>query len=252
MKRARFLLLALVVAIMMMGAGYAYWSERIEIKNTVNTGELDVKFTEADVKVDDDYEDLLDKKEEKHRSKGAPWVAKAEVDSKDNKKVVVEVKNMYPGARFTVETKLKNTGTIHAKLTDIEFDFEHGSKDFAKYLILKEIKIGDKTYESDKAVNKVDLSDWEVKLLKTSGLRTNEAENVEGVQPEWGWPWPPKPDPEPQPDPDEDTIDIEYTFEIDRKATENQVKENATYKFSLKAIVRQLNDRGDGRIRFDE
>ena len=38
MKRARFLLLALVVAIMMMGAGYAYWSERIEIKTQLIQG----------------------------------------------------------------------------------------------------------------------------------------------------------------------------------------------------------------------
>ena len=43
-EKTRFLVLSLAVAIMLMGAGYAYWTETLTISNTVTTGALELDF----------------------------------------------------------------------------------------------------------------------------------------------------------------------------------------------------------------
>ena len=56
MKKTKSLALVLVVAIMMMGAGYAYWTEDLTINTTVDTGILDVTFEEP-ANIDDENVD---------------------------------------------------------------------------------------------------------------------------------------------------------------------------------------------------
>jgi hypothetical protein len=48
MKRTKFILLALVVALILMGAGYAAWTQTFTINSTVQAGELFVKVSNAD------------------------------------------------------------------------------------------------------------------------------------------------------------------------------------------------------------
>lgn len=45
MKKTRFLALTLVVALALMGAGYAAWMDVLKVDTTVKTGYLDVDFT---------------------------------------------------------------------------------------------------------------------------------------------------------------------------------------------------------------
>jgi len=54
MKKTRFLVLVLVVSIMLIGAGYAYWNETLKINTYFKAGNLDVNFKWYDISVADD------------------------------------------------------------------------------------------------------------------------------------------------------------------------------------------------------
>ncbi len=105
MKKSRFLVLALVVAVMMMGAGYAAWTEQVTITNNVCTGELDVDlqdggfvntFSAAGVP-DDTYA-----------------TGDYTVDATDANKATVSIEGLYPGAIVEVSIPVKNVGTLKA------------------------------------------------------------------------------------------------------------------------------------------
>ncbi len=104
MKKTRFIALALVVAIMLMGAGYAAWTDTMEIKTTVKTGHLDVHFVDEASFVLADY------------TQGKVEYAKANnaVTKEENNWDVakVELSNMYPGALSKVTLKMVNNSTI--------------------------------------------------------------------------------------------------------------------------------------------
>jgi predicted ribosomally synthesized peptide with SipW-like signal peptide len=45
--KKKFLALTMASAVMLMGAGYAYWNDTLAIDNTVSTGEFNVKIVSA-------------------------------------------------------------------------------------------------------------------------------------------------------------------------------------------------------------
>lgn len=102
MKKIRFITLALVVAVMLMGAGYAYWTQTLTISNTVTTGNLDVDFTAASVSNVSAYMD--------------DTASGAQVSPTDNNIINVTLAEMYPGASTTINFTLKNSGTMAAKI----------------------------------------------------------------------------------------------------------------------------------------
>src|SRR5690554_3469385 len=61
MKKTRFILLTLVAALTLMGAGYAAWTQSFNISGTVNTGDLFVGITkgETTVKLETDDGDVV-------------------------------------------------------------------------------------------------------------------------------------------------------------------------------------------------
>lgn len=112
MKKSKFLVLALAVAVMLMGAGYAYWQEDLTIGNTITTGKLDFTFQKASIMEVDDY---MDRGIEKSSCK---------VNQDDNQ-VDIVLQGMYPGAEAKVYFELLNSGTMKAKLKNFavsEFD----------------------------------------------------------------------------------------------------------------------------------
>ncbi len=46
MKKTRMIAIALAVAVALMGAGYAVWTQNVVVKGTVNTGQLLMEITE--------------------------------------------------------------------------------------------------------------------------------------------------------------------------------------------------------------
>ncbi len=119
MKKARFLALALVVAVMMVGAGYAWWTDLTEIDTTVSTGELNVDVQWANIT---------------HPSYTGGTISGGINDADgDNKKIVVNISNLYPtkyknngdDARETfarIHFSVVNNGTVPVKLDSIEYN----------------------------------------------------------------------------------------------------------------------------------
>ena len=118
MRKSRFLVLALVVAVMMMGAGYAAWTETVTINNNVCTGELDVDLAAGTVAVFSDTAGAVE-------PAGITRTAEAVLDAGDteNNTATVTVDNLYPGAFVTISVPISNVGTIPAKLDAITNTF---------------------------------------------------------------------------------------------------------------------------------
>lgn len=105
MKKARFLAMTLVVAIMMMGAGYAYWQEELTISNTIDTGVLDVVFVEPTTVGSDEYTGA---------NEGMV------VANSDGHSLQLQFKEVYPGADCQVKFNLSNIGTLAAFVDELE------------------------------------------------------------------------------------------------------------------------------------
>lgn len=101
MKKTRFLVLALAVAVMLMGAGYAWWTETVVIHTEVSTGELNVAIDSATASADRDV--LV----------GDPVIG---VDAFGQDQVKLKFDKMYPGAKGNAVIKIKNTGTVQVKV----------------------------------------------------------------------------------------------------------------------------------------
>ena len=100
MKKTRFLVLALAVAVMMMGAGYAWWSETLVVDTQVTTGELNVAFDGVVTSADRDV--------------GLPAATFDTVLGAE--RANIKFLNMYPGANGKAEIYIKNTGTVAVKV----------------------------------------------------------------------------------------------------------------------------------------
>ncbi|ABR46720.1 hypothetical protein Amet_0493 [Alkaliphilus metalliredigens QYMF] len=129
MKRTKFLALALVVALMMMGAGYAYWTQDLTIQNTVNTGELDVQFTELELDVE-----------------GAAYMGSASsflpADTDGEYNLKLDLIDAYPGAGFTVSFDLANTGTLAANVRNFDITDTNNNADL---VLVRSYTVGNST-----------------------------------------------------------------------------------------------------------
>lgn len=104
MKRTKFLALVLVVAIMMMGAGYAAWQETLTINHTVSTGNVDVDLSNGTAVVfENDTINTPDGLEH------TPTVVGSEQEA------TVTLTNLYPGAKVVVTIPVKNNSTMPVK-----------------------------------------------------------------------------------------------------------------------------------------
>lgn len=105
MKKTKLIALTLVVAIMMMGAGYAAWTDTLEITGTVNTGQLDVCF----VDLSNNFEVVPDA----HMNGNVQYSA---IDSELMNRAIITINDVYPGSKFDVNLKIKNNSTMPVKI----------------------------------------------------------------------------------------------------------------------------------------
>jgi hypothetical protein len=135
MKRTKFVMLAVIVALVLMGAGYAAWTQVFTIESTVNTGELFVQVentsneyevlnSDGDVVASgnldttDDYLNLS-----VATAEGDPSVINGENGTLSE--LTFELYKMYPGTRVISDITFQNLGTLKAKTvysTDIDLD----------------------------------------------------------------------------------------------------------------------------------
>ncbi|HZJ76874.1 MAG TPA: hypothetical protein VFC70_04110 [Oscillospiraceae bacterium] len=107
MKKTRFLALILAVVLMLMGAGYAFWTENLKIDATVKTGKLDFKFSDAKI-----------------LSKSKHIEANISVKNMDDEKgnmLKLRFEDVYPGAEAEISFNMENKGTIPLKVEGFKF-----------------------------------------------------------------------------------------------------------------------------------
>lgn len=106
MKKPKILIASLAASVMIMGSGYAYWTQDLEIDNTVSTGYLDVKFVQASV---GDYD-----------NRGVSDLVTVDKSiAEDGQSMTFTVGNLYPGAGAALNFVVENTGTVNAKVSGV-------------------------------------------------------------------------------------------------------------------------------------
>lgn len=117
MKKVKIIALVMVFSIMLMGVGYAAWTDKVTLNTTVSTGIFDVDFTQVSANainepdifnIDSQIKDL-----------GSNLDAEAIDNGTASDRIVVNAGNLYPGASFKVDAQVTNTGTIPAILNNV-------------------------------------------------------------------------------------------------------------------------------------
>lgn len=123
MKKTKVLAFALSAAIIVMGAGYAAWSETVTINNTVQTGDLKVEF------IDNVKHPLAGS----FNNKGSnPNFINTSIVQDNGQLTTVKVGNMYPGSTAFFETRIENLGSIPANFDSVKVDFTSDTSDVFK------------------------------------------------------------------------------------------------------------------------
>jgi|GEM_PF-2884047 len=144
MKKTKFISLVLVVAIMLIGAGYAAWTDRIILNNTVETGRLDVHYITNPEGTEFEGNEYIEGK--------VTYSREADDPAGNNTLDVANVKisKMFPGAKATINLVMKNNSTMPVTLDWREnlrtlFGLEGNVSNaiqFAKYFTLDSFYIG--------------------------------------------------------------------------------------------------------------
>lgn len=136
MKKTRVLALVLAVAVMLMGAGYAAWTDSITATTTVQTGTLDVQFmpftssqdATQSVTIDDLSTSSVDEMDEKvtvnYGENNNNWGIKINESNitSDGKGLEFGVEGLLPGTGYNTEFKLKNKGSVPARIKKVNVE----------------------------------------------------------------------------------------------------------------------------------
>ncbi len=128
MKRTKVLALVLVAAIMLMGAGYAAWTDQTFLTTTVRTGNFNMEITKATTRTGDNQT-----QNEVHNWHQYDWTHTGPVSFTADE-AIVELKDLYPGGIVQVDMTTVNKGTIPARLKSIDVAFLDGNGDLFNQL----------------------------------------------------------------------------------------------------------------------
>lgn len=139
--KKRFIACIIACALLLMGTGYAYWTDMFSITGSVNTGKFEVKLTKSDFEsaISDLHPfDLLDGYNH----------AKASVDAikKPSNAVALKIEKLFPGYGYKFKFKAENLGDVAAKLSAIKLDKEGISNLQDVIGIRLTVKIKDRVY----------------------------------------------------------------------------------------------------------
>ncbi len=102
MKKVRVIIAVVAVALMVMGIGYAAWSQTTPLNIDGNTTHMDVQYSNYWVD-------------------SSPYVTTAMTRSADKKTMNVKISNLYPDASSTFTTVITNNGTMPIMLKKLGF-----------------------------------------------------------------------------------------------------------------------------------
>lgn len=124
MKRSKFMIGALVLSMGLLGTGYAYWTDALQVNTTVTTGKLDVDVTGGEMTFK--YVDANSAMNGENafgtlKAEGASenlirWGTKPVVEvAEDGTEMNIEIGNLHPGTEFRYTYTLTNDSTMPIK-----------------------------------------------------------------------------------------------------------------------------------------
>ena len=122
--KKRFIACIIACAMLLMGTGYAYWTDTITLKANVDTGDLQVKFTDAQYlgQADDffGYGKVTDCLSKSYGS----GTSSASIANDGVDEIAINLNDVYPGNSQWFVVTADNFGTLAAKLGKIKTRFE--------------------------------------------------------------------------------------------------------------------------------
>jgi len=116
MKKTKIIALSFFISVMLIGAGYAAWTDKIGVEGIVKTGNLNVEFVKD---ADFPFIKSVD-------SFGKDYTVSS-IKQINSKKLRISVSNLYPGAVSYIGSKVKNTGSIPAVIAKVNLNFDNSS-----------------------------------------------------------------------------------------------------------------------------
>lgn len=169
MKKVKLLAATLTVAVMLTGAGYAYWTDSLKINNTVSTGEMNVEFVDGGI--------------------GHPWgiasqYLTATASQDDPKTTTIAISDMHPGSVAALVATFENKGTIPVVFDNVDVTFDDTNTDqelkdnlfmLAGYFLLDK----NNNYKGGNLISVNSLNELETQLNTLfSGLRLEPGDHV--------------------------------------------------------------------------
>lgn len=119
MRKAKLLIAVLVCSVMLMGVGYAWWTDSVVLFGNIATGNMKVEIGDIDVGVLTEGTYAVD----------LPTITTAA----DGKRIDCKFTNIIPGAVGILNANLKNTGSVPVKFNNMTITLT-GEGDFINYL----------------------------------------------------------------------------------------------------------------------
>lgn len=127
--KKRLIACVLTCATLLMGTGFAYWTDLINVSATAETGILEVNFTEAK-SLGNNFEPL----NSAISSESAYDSTKRTATVVDKDNISFDITDIYPGHYEVFETSVVNAGTVAAKLGKVNMSV-NGSNQMTKDII---------------------------------------------------------------------------------------------------------------------
>lgn len=131
MKGPKIIALVLILSVIIIGVGYAAWTDTVTISNTVSTGELKVIFLDAIQYREKGAYDNINNEKYIDIDKNYDDVTKENI-----KKINFKVENMYPGCTYYFDALAKNVGTIPVVIENVKVMFSDDSSETIKNNLL--------------------------------------------------------------------------------------------------------------------
>lgn len=126
MKKLGLIALAIVMALGVMGIGYAYWSDQLKINGSVGTGSLGVAFT------DSNSDDPTGSNDPGYAYDAAETV----VEITNTHQASIALNTVYPGYKTGASLEVTNTGTVPVKVHKITLAVTGGEPALFGYMSL--------------------------------------------------------------------------------------------------------------------
>lgn len=152
----------MVFAIMLMGVGYAAWTDKITVNTTVATGEFDVDFTKVTSRAINEA-DIYNLPSLIEVNAALDENASDNGDPAD--RITVNVANLYPGASFEVIADVTNNGTIPAFLDKV---YVSGAEHSFFELLQVVIKYKEHPTDSERTIYQGPVSELDEQLFSNT------------------------------------------------------------------------------------